>query len=69
MRMSLPELPVAVSWPAPPIRTVVSPHHPGRECGVTAMTELREVDRDELVNVEGGTSGDHGPWCGFHPPG
>src|SRR5262249_54281395 len=52
-----------------PIRTVVRPRHPGREGGGTAKTELREVDRDELVNVEGGTDGDVGPWCGFHPPG
>jgi Ca2+-binding RTX toxin-like protein len=40
-----------------------------KEIALTAMTELREVDRDELVNVEGGTSGDDGPWRGFHPPG
>ena len=36
---------------------------------MTTMNELREVDRDELVDVEGGTYGDPGPGCGFHPPG
>ena len=36
---------------------------------MTTMTELREVDRDELVNVEGGTYSDGAPGCGFHPPG
>jgi hypothetical protein len=40
-----------------------------KEIAMTTMTELREVDRDELVNVEGGTYGDDNPGCGFHPPG
>jgi hypothetical protein len=48
---------------------VVHPRHPAREFGITATTDLQEVDRDELGNVQGGTYGDDDPRCGFHPPG
>jgi hypothetical protein len=33
----------------------------------TTMTELREVNPDEMAYVDGGY--DEGGWCGFHPPG
>jgi hypothetical protein len=34
---------------------------------MTTMTELREVDLEEMACVDGGY--DEGGWCGFHPPG
>jgi hypothetical protein len=33
----------------------------------TTMTELREVNPDEMACVDGGYT--EGGWCGFHPPG
>ena len=35
----------------------------------TAMTELREVNPDEMACVDGGTYSDGAPGCGFHPLG